>query len=399
MVNSGTTNAAKDSLSIESIGHPLAFRVDPSALTLEPLPPTDGITRIRTFARTLEGMQKEALIQYGPTGTVWRVVSDEGPWLNGTDLAPFPLAFFTAGMAASLMSDFIDEVVECGVHLENLVLAQDNFFAMEGSALKGTMAASVQPMQVKIAARGDRSSDDFENIAETAVRKRSAANRCLRESLPSRFAIRANDQDLHWPGTVADSVAKLSDPAAVFDEIRPMRNGGLTLISKTASVDTSQGNAVGLGSEQKRVVHVNTEGSFRDDGLKSLDVECIHPEGSRFRMLSDNTTSTGGQGRAPDGLSYLSAGVAFCFMTQIGRHAQITKQQLSGYRIIQDTAFRLGPDHDPDAYAVETLVCLDTGEPPEKSVQLVRMGEQTCYIHASYRTATETELDIREYLD
>ena len=385
--------------SIESSGYPLAFRVDPSELNLAPLPLIDGLVRIRTFARTLEGMQKEALIQYGPTGAVWRVVSDEGPWLNGTDLAPFPLAFFTAGMAASLMSDVWDEAGERGVHLDQLDLTQDNFFTMEGSALKGTMAASVQPMQVEIAARGDGSSNEFENIAETAVRQRSAANRCLRESLPSRFAIRANDRDLPWSGTAAKSVSRLSDPAAVFDDFRPKPSDGLALITKTASVDTSQENAVGLGTEQKRMVHVNTEGSFRDDGLKSLDVECIHPAGSRFRMLSDKLTLTGDQGRAPDGLSYLSAGVAFCFMTQIGRYAQITKQQLNGYRIIQDTAFRLGPEHDPHAFAVETLVCLDTGEPPEKSVQLVRMGEQTCYIHAAYRTATETELDFREYVD
>ena len=208
--------------SIESSGYPLAFRVDPSELNLAPLPLIDGLVRIRTFARTLEGMQKEALIQYGPIGAVWRVVSDEGPWLNGSDLAPFPLAFFTAGMAASLMSDVWDEAGERGVHLDQLDLTQDNFFTMEGSALKGTMAASVQPMQVKIAACGDGSSNEFENIAETAVRQRSAANRCLRESLPSRFAIRANDRDLPWSGTAAKSVSRLSDPAAVFDAIRPM---------------------------------------------------------------------------------------------------------------------------------------------------------------------------------
>ncbi len=380
--------------SIELSGYPLAFRVEPDGLNLETLPTKDGIARIRTFARTLDGMQKEAVVHNGPTGAVWRVVCDEGPWLNGTDLAPFPLAFFTAGIADSLMSEFMDEAGDRGVQVDTLGLVQDNFFTMEGSALKGTMAAGVQPMRVKIAALGDASSNDFKMMAETAVRQRSAANRCLSESLASRFAVRANDQDLPWPGTVAGSVSKLPDPAAVFDDIRPMPNGGLTLISKTASVDTSQENAVGLGTEQKRVVHVNTEGSFRDDGLKSLDVECIQPAGSRFRMLSDNSTLTGGHGRAPDGLSYLSAGAAFCFMTQIGRYAQITKQQLHGFRIIQDTAFRLGSDHDPDAFAIETLVCLDIDEPPDISIQLVRMAEQTCYIHASYRVATETELSF-----
>ena len=389
MMTMGSTEA-----SIESSAYPLAFRVNPSGLNLEPLPTSDGIARIRTFARTLEGMQKEAVLQYGPTGAIWRVVCDEGPWLNGTDLAPFPLAFFSAGMAASLMSDLMDEAGERGVQADTLDFTQDNFFSMKGSALKGTMAASVQPMHVKISLRCDGSAAEIESIAEHAVRNRSAAARCLREVLPSRFVVRANDQELAWPGTVADTVSALSDPTIVFENIRPMSNGGPTLVRKIASVDKAQGSAVGLGTEQKRVVHVNTQGSNREDGLKSLDVQCIQPPGSCFQMLSDDSKVTGGQERAPSGLAYLSAGVAFCFMTQIGRYAQITKRQLSGYRIIQDTAFRFSRDHGPQAFAVETLVCLDTDEPEDKSIQLVRMAEQTCYIHAAYRTPTATELTI-----
>jgi uncharacterized OsmC-like protein len=184
----------------------------------------------------------------------------------------------------------------------------------------------------------------------------------------------------------------LSDPAELFDDIHTLSNGDATLIKKSAGVAESQGSAVGLGAEQKRVVHVRSEGSIRQDGLKCIDVQCIQPAGSRFQMLSDNSKATGGQERAPSGLAYLSAGVAFCFMTQIGRYAQITKQQLGGYRIIQDTAFRFSRDHEPQAFAVECLVCLDTDEPGDKSIQLVRMAEQTCYIHAAYRTATATEL-------
>ncbi len=384
----------EDRSSIELSGHPLAFRVDPDGLNPELLPLTDGIARIRTVARTLEGMQKEAVIHYGPTGAIWRVVSDEGPWLNGTDLAPFPLAFFAAGVAASLMSEFLGEARDRDIQIESLNLVQDNFFAMEGSALKGTMAAGVQPMQVSISARSNASATDIENIAETAVRSRSPAERCLRDVLISGFVVRANNEELVWPGKGADIVAGLSDPAEVFDNIHRLSNGGTTLIRKSGSVAKSHGTAVGLGAEQKRVVHVRTEGSIRQDGLKSIDVQCIQPAGSRFRMLSDDSRVTGGQERAPSGLAYLSAGVAFCFMTQIGRYAQITKQQLKGYRVIQDTAFRLARDHDPDAFAVETLVCLDTDEPRDKSIQLVRMAEQTCYIHAAYRTATATELTI-----
>jgi uncharacterized OsmC-like protein len=152
---------------------------------------------------------------------------------------------------------------------------------------------------------------------------------------------------------------------------------------------------VGLQAEHKRVVHVHTECTIREDGLKSIHVQCIQPAGSRFEFLSDNSRAAGGLERAPSGLAYLSAGVAFCFMTQIGRYAHITKQKLNGYRIIQDTGFRLAQNCEPDADAVETLVCLDTEESPDNSLQLVRMGEQTCYIHASYRTPARTEVKFR----
>lgn len=383
-----------DKSSIELSGYPLAFRVEPAGLDLEPLPLTDGIVRIRTIARTLEGMQKEAVIQYGPTGAVWRVVCDEGPWLNGTDLAPFPLAFFTSGVAASLMSEFVDEAGDRDVQVDTLSLVQDNFFVMEGSALRGTMMAGVQGMQVSISARGNASAAEIEDIAEMAVRHRSPVQRCFGDVLQSGFAIHANGEELPWPGKAATGVAILDDPAEMLRRIRPASQGDMTIIRKSSCAAETTAPAVGLQAEQKRVVHVRTEGTILGDGLKSISVQCIKPPGSRFEILSDNSKAHDGQGRAPNGLVYLSAGVAFCFMTQIGRYAQITKQKLSGFRIIQDTGFRFSPDGDPAAQAVETLVCLDTGEPPDKSIQLVRMGEQTCYIHATYRTATETELSF-----
>ena len=384
----------EDKSSIELSDYPLAFRVEPDGLNLETLATTDGIARIRTFARTLEGMQKEAVIQYGPTGTVWRVVCDEGPWLNGTDLAPFPLAFFAAGIAASLLSELVDEAGDRGVQVDTLGLAQDNFFTMEGSALRDTMTAGVQPMQVSISARGSASAAELKDIAETALRRRSPAQRCLRDVLPSAFAIHANDEELPWPGKAATGAAMLADPAELFGRIRPASQDNMTIIRKSDSAAETTAHAVGLQAEQKRVVHVHTEGTIRDDGLKSISVQCIRPPGSRFRILSENSSANDGQERAPNGLVYLSAGIVFCFMTQIGRYAQITKQKLDGFRVIQDTGFRFSRDCDPAAYAVETLVCLDTREPPDKSIQLVRMGEQTCYIHATYRTATETELSF-----
>ena len=56
---------------------------------------------LRTWVRSLSGFQKEALVRSAKTGDTWRLVSDEGPYLNGHDAAPCPLAFLSTGMAAS----------------------------------------------------------------------------------------------------------------------------------------------------------------------------------------------------------------------------------------------------------------------------------------------------------
>ncbi len=88
----------------------------------------------------------------------------------------------------------------------------------------------------------------------------------------------------------------------------------------------------------------------------------------------------------------MSAGVAFCFMTQLGRYAQIVKQNLSSYRIVQDTCFDAHTPYEPKADAVQTLVCIDANESQENILKLVQMGEQTCYLHGAYRIPTQPEL-------
>ena len=62
---------------------------------------------LRTWVRSLSGFQKEALVRSARTGETWRLVSDEGPYLNGHDAAPCPLAFLSTGMAASFMNEII----------------------------------------------------------------------------------------------------------------------------------------------------------------------------------------------------------------------------------------------------------------------------------------------------
>jgi len=381
---------------IQASPFPLVFRVDTDTGPGDVRNPVPDQAFVRVGARALEGMQKEAVANYGPTGGAWRLVCDEGPWLDGSDLAPFPLAYFCAGVAASYLSEFMAEAKERLIPITRLELRQDNYFTMEGSALQGTMSAGVDPIHVEFTAEGDASQAELDDIADTAVNDRSPVAGFLGLELESLFAIRANGEDLANPDELGMPLMAATDPADEMDNCRPEGAGAFAdqILRKHESVGVPDagGDAVGLKSEQKRIVHVATRAHIRPDGLKELAIQCIQPAGSLFIMLCDDAPERGGQGRAPDPLTYLSCGVAFCYMTQIGRYAQIVKQELHDYRIVQDTAFGFGPDEPPSAAAVETLVFLDTEEPPEKCFSLVHMAEQTCYTHAVYRLPTEVRI-------
>ena len=81
-------------------------------------------------------------------------------------------------------------------------------------------------------------------------------------------------------------------------------------------------------------------------------------------------------------------------MTQLGRYAQIAKQDLRGYRIVQETCFAHGRSYEPAAMPVDTFVYLDSGNPDADNLRLVHMGEQTCYLHAAFRNPVDIDLHV-----
>lgn len=121
-------------------------------------------------------------------------------------------------------------------------------------------------------------------------------------------------------------------------------------------------------------------------------VERLERENRRLRI--------GGRGRAADAASYISAGIAFCFMTQFGRYADIVKHDLDACRVVQDTYFSPGGVSGVAgltgvADAVETHVFLETADHDTFARTALDISEQTCFLHALCRTDLETNVDVR----
>jgi uncharacterized OsmC-like protein len=81
-------------------------------------------------------------------------------------------------------------------------------------------------------------------------------------------------------------------------------------------------------------------------------------------------------------------------MTQLGRYAHITKQKFESMRIVQTNGYKQSGAAGPNAAAtaVDTHVYIDADESEDVARKSVRMGEQTCFLHASMREAYPTVL-------
>lgn len=383
--------------SIESIGYPLVFKVDQRSAALDLPPHKIGEIAVRVKARALEGMQKEAIVHHGPSNSVWRMVCDEGPYLNGTDLAPFPLAFYAAGMAFSFLSEIVRHAETFGVKLKSLSLIQDNFYTMEGSAIRGDMTAGALSTEITVKISADAPMESIQNILQLSEAS-SPPQAYMRDRLSNTFALSFNSQGLDV-SPVNPSTAPLQDePDPHFDSVAPSDQSEYLadIITKLSAAEAKEGMEGGAGSslrsEQKRTLHVHTEALLRDDGLKEVEIQLIKPIGSSFRFISDESSED-----APPSLAYLSAGVGFCYMTQLGRYAKIVKLGLNAYSIVQDNVFTIGGSVREEnlrasAKSVDTHLFVKLEGSDQDALRLLKMGEQTCFLHAAMRTGIHTKL-------
>lgn len=371
--------------SIEDLGTPLGFQAAVD-IGVEALQPLRGESCVLTQTRTLSGMQKEALVQ-AASGTIWRLTCDEGPYLNGADVAPFPLAFVTAGLAISIASKLRELARAGGVDLGGVSLILDNYYSMEGSAIQGTMKGGASSPDLRIEADGVAAAE-LESLASRAIAG-SAAAAMFASPMRNEFSMHLNDE-LSPLKDLRSATGEIPPPPdMIFDHVRVSKADaeGRPILSKLEAAKTLFGVEGGAGSslqaEQKRGLHVRGTLSVTPEGLYDVKIQLFKPIGSVFRFIGDDPDKA----RAPSGMDYLSAGVAFCFMTQLGRYAQIVKQDLLSYAIVQETRYREPEARETAAEArVEPLVThvyLASNEDLERSQKLVKMGEQTCFAHAA----------------
>lgn len=350
---------------------------------------------VRTIVRSLSGFQKEALVTSARSGQTWRLVSDEGAYLSGHDAAPCPLAFLTTGMVSAYMNEITALAAEQGVELRKLRLIQNNYYTMQGSMRQRTMVGGALPVELEVEVECDLDDAALQELLMNAVHA-SPLNGLMRGQLPSLFTLTKNGAQIETgqARALAADVTPVPAPGAI-----EMTQGDLKLIERfgmspeKAVAKGTKAAASSLSDHQDRTLNPAGICILREDGVKEIEQHLYSPHGSIFRFLSDE------EGRAPDAVSYISAGIAFCFMTQFGRMASMEKLDLPEYAIVQDTHFSLGgasggTGKAGEADPVETHVHLTTTEDDDVARDMLDVSEQTCFLHAFCRTDLKTKLKV-----
>lgn len=355
-------------------------------------------TAVRFAARSLSVMEKEGVVVSCGSGKAWRLVSDEGAYLDGFDEAPCPLSFLTTGMVSSYMTELLALAQQRGIAIRDVCLVQDNYYTMKGSALKGTMTGGAKDIELEARIGSDADAETLRALVCDAVAA-SPLNGLMRGEKESLFTLTHNGVEIAPEKAKPVRGGALSDPGEAFESVRSgggewsglINRGGMS--PRTEEATSSQGSS--LAEEQDRVLHIRGICTLREDGVKQIEQHLFNPHGSIFHFLCDE------QGRAPDAASYIAAGIGFCFMTQLGRYAKIAKKDLSSYKVVQDIHFSKGGASGGTGQAgsadpVETHVFLESGEDDQFARDALDMGEQTCFLHAFCRTDLKARVRVTQ---
>jgi hypothetical protein len=375
---------------IDRHGDPLGFKLRQGARR-SPLLSAGGRDVVKVEARQLAGHQKEAVVTEGAEGSAWRLTSDEGRHLRGTDLAPFPLGYFNAGMQSDLYGRIRALAAARDIALGQVEIRVVNHYWLTGSFIHGTGEGHAEAPDIEVRIETGASAETVKALVASAM-DASPAIAFLRTPLTGNtFALYINGRRRPIEGVANSPAADAGDPYRVYAAApRPLATSPRhDLVEKTGRLEQGTPEPAAATVTNRLIRNIFGEGrSLGRDGVYAVDTWLGVPGASHFRLVTDEGSGDG----APCGLALLSAGMAFCYMTQLSRYIENMKMGIRGVRLVQLNPYVAGPAAAVEP--VDTHLFLNGEAPDETHLQLLTVAARTCYLHAAAKTPTEPNLGI-----
>lgn len=374
---------------IDGTDFPLGFRVTAGARAGAVAGEAPARDVYRVEARTMRGHQKELVVAEGAGGAAWRLTSDEGANLEGTDLAPFPLAFFNAALHADYANRVLALARAHGVAIAIESMRLDNRYWFSGSFLKGTGQGTAEPVTIRVSVRSSSAPELVARLLDAAL-VASPAHALLSTPLVNTFALYVNGRRA--------PVVRVA-PSGPRDELDPFKAhhvppaplaGADTLngVIERLPPDPAEGPAGPLPAEGRVPITIRGTSVLEDPGGVIATTVIPTSPGARFRLRCDERP---GAQSAPSGLACAAAGIAFCYMTQFTRYIEYRHHKVRAIRFVQTLPYALAGDARDwtlrgGVEPVDTHVFLHAEEPDAVLQNLLAVAENTCYLHAALRS-------------
>jgi len=381
---------------IESSGHPLAFKVHHGKISdvVRGCTPSRDVFRVE--ARMMFGHQKEVLVTEGDHGTVWRLTSDESAILKGTDLAPFPLAFFNAGLHADFVNRVMLIALSMGVVISINRIEITNQYYFQGSFFRGTGEGKADAVTVHVDACSDSPRDKVEAVLNLALIA-SPAHAAMAHKQRNTFALYVNGRRCPVTRVAGSSAPDATDPFVVH------RNAPIPLEEIDRSnliIERITQKLNGLQSPlfpAEGLVSIVIPGISVLSNALGLVATTVKPQSGHAFCITCDERADGNS--APSGLACIAASIAFCFMTQFSRYIEHRKHKVRAIRFIQTLPFTLVGDALEASLVgglepVDTHVFLNADEPDEVMQNLLEVAENTCYLHAALRNLLPSQVSL-----
>lgn len=382
---------------IEGSGFPLGFQISAGRRRPSILGTGTGRAVYTVEARKLAGHQKEAVIREGEGGSSWRFASDEGKHLKGTDLAPFPLGYFNAGLHGDLMGRIVALATMRAIGLDELRIELQNGYYMTGSFFRGDGQGYGEPATIRVIVASDAPADRITGLVADAV-EASPAFAAMQTPLTNTFAIYVNGRRRPVQTMTPSPSGDAPDPFVTHGTApSPSQSGRDTtdLIRKTGQEEAGEIVPAPAGTTT-RIIRVAKGTSRLTDpaGSTETDTWLEMPGMSHFTLKSDERPESD---TGPSGLALLSAGIAFCFMTQLDRYIEHMKFDIGGVRLVQYCPYAATADGERlrgVAEPVDTHLFLNGQESEDTYERLMHIAARTCYLHATLGAVLEPKLSI-----
>ena len=371
---------------IDGFGDPLAFKVRAGNASA-PLLAAAARDTIKVEARQMAGHQKEAVAGEGAAADAWRLTSDEGAHLHGTDLAPFPLGFFNAGLQADLYVRLLALAQQHAVEVDDVEIDLINRYWLTGSFVQGTGEGHAEPTEIEIRLRTRAVPAAVTALVDAALAA-SPAMALLRAPLQNTFALYINGRRRQVEGVENSTAEDAADPYRVYAAPpRPLAEGPNRIIEKGGATEAGASQPAASTITGKQIRTIIGKGRPRGD-LFEVETWLAMPGASHFVLRMDAS----GSGTAPSGLAMLSAGIVFCYMTQLARYIENMKLAIKDVRLVQFNPYVAGPQ--AQALPIDTHLFLNGTAAEETHARLLMVAARTCYLHATAATPLDPVVKI-----